>query len=390
MLTKSWVILLGCLFCLYGYASINLGLPAYPHLQEIFQTDATHLKLSMTLFLLGFGVAQPLWGGLSDRYGRRHISLIAMSVAIFGSLLTALSKNIDFFFLARFIEALGTGFTPVMTRALFVDRLDQKSMQNSMVYVVMIVSVMPGFAPVIGGYLLYFMNWQSIYFLLMLLGIILFFIAYKKQEETLTLKSEEMSFLTFLKRYFSLIKNKRFIVYLFPYNFVLSGLLTFYALAPFIYITNLNLSPSFYGYILVSIGAAYIVSSLLMQQLTERFSNKIMLNFGFILVLLATLLLWIFTILHIYTTLSVTLPMVLYGLSCGFISPISNAAAMAAIKDNKGIAAAFVGTSTMLFSSFLTAVFSQFGLSSLLPLTILITLVLCFSLLISFGFRRHK
>src|SRR5690625_4837768 len=64
---------------------------------------------SITLYTLGIAISVPIIGKLSDRYGRRRLFIIEITLFAIGSLLVAFSPNFIFLLLSRFIQAIGGG-----------------------------------------------------------------------------------------------------------------------------------------------------------------------------------------------------------------------------------------------------------------------------------------
>lgn len=63
-----------------GFLATDMYLPAFAAIQADLQTPAAAVSASLSLFLAGFAVAQLLWGPLSDRYGRKPILLLGLSI----------------------------------------------------------------------------------------------------------------------------------------------------------------------------------------------------------------------------------------------------------------------------------------------------------------------
>ncbi len=56
----------------------DLYTPSLPHLQDVFDTDAGRVQLTITLNLAAYALAQLFYGPLSDRIGRRPVLLAGM------------------------------------------------------------------------------------------------------------------------------------------------------------------------------------------------------------------------------------------------------------------------------------------------------------------------
>ena len=79
---KEFVAIVAALMAIEALA-IDIMLPALPDIGAAFQVvDPNDRSLVLTVFLIGFGLPQVVFGPLSDRYGRRQPILIGLGVYI--------------------------------------------------------------------------------------------------------------------------------------------------------------------------------------------------------------------------------------------------------------------------------------------------------------------
>ena len=70
---------------------------------------ASHLSWVVTAFLLTSTVTTPLYGKLSDMYGRKRLFYLAIAVFLIGSVLCGLAQNMLQLILFRALQGLGAG-----------------------------------------------------------------------------------------------------------------------------------------------------------------------------------------------------------------------------------------------------------------------------------------
>src|ERR1043166_10179836 len=68
-----------------------------------------HLSWVVTAYLLTATAVTPLWGKLSDLYGRRGTFQAAIAIFLVGSMLSGLSQNIGELIAFRAVQGLGGG-----------------------------------------------------------------------------------------------------------------------------------------------------------------------------------------------------------------------------------------------------------------------------------------
>ena len=71
--------------------------------------DVTNLSWVITAYLLASTAVAPVFGTLSDIYGRRAMIIAALSLFIVGSVLCAVAPNMPVLILARVLQGLGGG-----------------------------------------------------------------------------------------------------------------------------------------------------------------------------------------------------------------------------------------------------------------------------------------
>ncbi|WP_196888373.1 multidrug effflux MFS transporter [Aureivirga sp. CE67] len=346
--------------CLYGYLSINIGLPAYPSLTTYFDTSKSFVKLSITILLLGFGFSQFIWGTLSEKFGRRSIVIVATVVAIFGSILTSISESILFFTIARFIEGFGAGYASVLSRSIIADSSSEKRLHKIMSQLVAIVAFAPAISPIIGGEILHITSWRMIYVVLAIVGGILLISSVIQLKETHKSADRNLNLKACLIVIKEAFQHRKFMGYFLPYSILFSGLITFYTISPYIFIEQFDFNENSYSYLLLVIGAFYAFGSFLSRKLAKIINPNKVLQIGYSLAFSSVAFAFLFSFLGLFDFYVVLITMNIYAVSCGIISPICNTKAILALdkksneRGNKGITSSILGGGNMILSSLLS------------------------------------
>src|SRR5438034_978775 len=93
-------------------------LPSLPDMTKYFFTTDSVMKLTITLYLLGFSVSQLIYGPYSDRFGRRNVILVGMVIAVLGSIFCFLASSITLLIMGRFVQGAGIGVCNSVFRAV--------------------------------------------------------------------------------------------------------------------------------------------------------------------------------------------------------------------------------------------------------------------------------
>ncbi len=146
-----------------GPTSLNILVPAVPQLSRDLNSDIATLQLTVSLFLIGLGVAQLVMGPLSDRFGRRPVLLAGLALTVVSSLMAIAMASATTLILARIVQAIGASTGIVVGRAIIRDLFDRNRAAAMIGLVATVMVVVPTFGPLIGGVLATAFGWKSIF-----------------------------------------------------------------------------------------------------------------------------------------------------------------------------------------------------------------------------------
>ena len=136
--------------------SIDISLPLFGTMAAALDTPIDRLPLSITFYMLFLGLGQFVFGCLSDRYGRRGLLLIGMSVYILGAAAAAVSDTLNTLLLARAIQGLGAAGPYIISRAIIRDLYQGTELAQKMAIATGIFSIGPILSPLLGAAVLEF------------------------------------------------------------------------------------------------------------------------------------------------------------------------------------------------------------------------------------------
>jgi len=129
-----------------------------------------NLSWVVTAYLLALTATTPLFGKLSDIYGRRVVLLWAIGIFIAGSVVCALAQNIWTLILARGLQGIGGGGLLPIAQTIIADLLSPRErpvVQGRTSIMFMSASIL---GPVLGGLLTDHLHWSLIFWINLPLG----------------------------------------------------------------------------------------------------------------------------------------------------------------------------------------------------------------------------
>ena len=241
----------------------ELTVPSNPSLPAFFATSDRAVQISMALNLLGYAVAPPLLGPLSDRFGRRPVLLIALFGFAAASLLAALAASVEIFTLARMAQGLTGASAPVIGMAIVRDLHDEKGSVKVIALITMAIAVVPAAGPVIGGFVHNLAGWQANYGLLAGAGLLVVLLLAIKLPETVPARDPNALSLTqFSARYRQLLGCRNYIGYALLSAFGFAGMTAFVTGGPFYIIGTAGVSEVGYGLIQAALVVCYVFGAL--------------------------------------------------------------------------------------------------------------------------------
>src|ERR1700674_1729695 len=144
---------------------------ALPTIGRQFQ-DVSNLSWVITAYLLASTAVAPVFGTLSDIYGRRAMIIAALSLFVAGSILCALAPNMPVLILARGLQGLGGGGIMPIVQTVISDVVTPRERGQYQAYFsgVWVAAGIGG--PILGGVFAEHLHWSMIFWINLPLGVV--------------------------------------------------------------------------------------------------------------------------------------------------------------------------------------------------------------------------
>ena len=137
-----------------------------------------------SVYLLTSAIATPIYGKLSDLYGRKNILSIGIIIFLIGSFLCGLSQNMYMLIGSRAIQGIGAGAIFTVTYTIIGDifTMEERPKIQGIISTVWGIASLAG--PFLGGNLIDMLSWHWIFFINIPFGILSVILIQKNLKET--------------------------------------------------------------------------------------------------------------------------------------------------------------------------------------------------------------
>jgi len=376
MTTKKYIkliLILGSLTAL-GPFSIDMYLPGFSGIAKDLNTTVAKVSMSLSSYFIGISAGQLLYGPLLDRFGRKKPLFIGLLVYILASLGCVYVADIDSFILLRFVQAIGSCAATVASVAMVRDLFPVKDIPKVFSLLMLVLGLSPMLAPTIGGYVTEDYGWHTVFFILMCMGVAILIAAQVglpnsyKPDTSISLKPKPI-----ISNFLKVLKEPQFFTYAFTGSISFSGLFTYVAASPIIFMDIYHVDAKTYGWIFAFMSVSFIGSSQLNSVLLKKFSSEQMI-FGALItqsvIAIVFLVLAVNNLLGLYETIA----MLFLFLGClGISNPNTAGLTMAPFAKNAGSASALMGAIQLGLGALASFAVGVFVKDSVAPMVLIMT-----------------
>ena len=323
-----------------GPVSIHLFIPVLPFVRQAFGVAADEAQLTFSLAILSMALATPIYGTLSDRYGRLPVMIGGIGLFTIGAAVSAMAPSMLVLITGRVIQGAGAACGMVLARAVARDVYGPDRLGQMIAYLTAALVLGPLLGPPLGGLLTDLFGWQANLAVPAVFGVIAIIVAYAVVGETkpadLTPPASGM------RGYRRLISTPRFLYFALNPAVGSGSFLALNAAAVYLMVEVLGRPATEFGLYFMLGPIGYMAGNYLAGRLSGRFSGAAQIIFGSIVSLLASLTLFgLIAVLGI-TPLSLFIPSLIMSVGQGFSNPHAQAAAIAVDDTLTGTASGIV------------------------------------------------
>ncbi len=291
---RSLYLILGVLAGL-GPFSIDMYLPALPEIGVSLDASPGAMQMTVTAFLIGLMFGPLVFGPVSDAVGRRLPILVSLVLYSLVSLLLAVSVSVEMMIGLRVAQAICGGTSMSLVRSMIRDLLSGNAMARAMSILMTILLGAPIVAPFIGGVLLLFWGWRSIFVVLAAIATLMFLAAWRWLPETLPPERRRALDVSSIARgYLSIAGSRTAVAYAITGGAAAAVLFSYLAASPFIYIDYYGFDEQWFGVLFgISVVGAWIAQVFNIRYVQTIGYGRMVRTGSVLLVGMAVMLLWV-------------------------------------------------------------------------------------------------
>jgi MFS transporter, DHA1 family, chloramphenicol/florfenicol resistance protein len=363
---------------------LDIYIPLIPQMKQVFHTSQFLIQMTLSLFLLGIAVGELIIGPLSDQFGRFKVSIISILLFAIGSLVCAVATSIAVFISGRIICAIGASGMLVIAFAIVRDLFSGDESAQVYSWLNAAIGISPTFAPIIGGYIAFFLGWHAVFWFLVLMGAGILVLTFLTIRETHPVKRRKKVDKDVVLRYINIFRNINFLRYSLYAGLGVSICFSFFSVSPFILINLLGIKEQHFGYYFACFGLVLVFGGIIAGKVVYQQGVDKTIHYGVILVALGGTAMLVYNILFGLHAYSFLVTMAIACTGAVFIIGAAAAGAMEPFPEIAGTAAASLQAMQFLVAAGIGSTLMLFPIHSSIPYAICLLLIAFFGVLLRY------
>lgn len=336
---SKFLVLLTCSLSFLAGIFFELYATSLPHFAAFFGVTETYIKNTITVSVIGYALGSLLFGVFADFFDKKRVLVISLCVFLALSLLTTQITQSFELMLIRFIQGIFISAAAIYSRSIVSHHFSGNKFTIVVLYTSIAYSLGLLSAPPLGGYLQYFIGWQSVFYayaLISALIVVALQIAYHNNTTTQSLPAFSHVIMAFKE----ILASRVFWGASAISGLIVVVLLVYPTFGIFIVNDLLGYSLLDYGNSAMLLGFSFLAGSLSNRLLMKYFTQQKIIKIGFMLFSIAVLAQITLSFLNIFSLNAVLLPIALIVYSTGFVHGHMLALSLSLYPEWAGISAA--------------------------------------------------
>nr|WP_295869680.1 MFS transporter [uncultured Chitinophaga sp.] len=257
-----------CLMPLSGFA-MDIFIPSLPDMAVQLHASPAAIQLTLSLFIVSYGISQLIVGGLIDTYGRYLPNMIAILAFSASSFIIAYSTNLQMIYAMRILQGFTVAVIAISKRAFFIDLYKGEALKKYTSMFSVIWAIAPIVAPFLGGYFQTTWGWSSNFMFLGYFGLAFFVIELLIGGESMK-AAQPFSVASMAQTYSRMLKTPDFTSGLVLLGLAYGMILLYGMCSPFLIERQLQFSAAATGYCALFSGVSVMIGGSVSRILVSK------------------------------------------------------------------------------------------------------------------------
>ena len=352
--------------------STDMYTASFPGLANAFSVSAATVQLTLSTFVIGYGIAQFIMGPLSDRFGRRPVLHCGLAAYALASLVCTFAPSMAVLVAARFFQALGCSAVIIIGRATIRDAYATEHAMQITARASTWLSFTPILSPILGAYLEAFFGWKGSFAFHSCFSLVLLLVVFFRLPETNRYKDPDATDVRgLIRNYRHVMASREFWAYAILGALSYGAIFAFISGISMVLINVLKMPVTWFGYCFAFGTCGFLLGTIFCRQMlrrlgigrTLRFSSRFFIFFGTVFIVLVFSGLWHWSIL--VAVMFITM------FQHGIHSPMSHAGVITPFPEQAGTAAGLSGVLAMLAALFVGTIVGMTYNGTLYPIAVI-------------------
>ena len=355
----------------------DIYLPAFPDMMTAFGVSEETIQSLLTWNFVGICLSGPLYGPVSDSFGRKKPLLFALGLFLLGSLLTIFAGNFEQMLFGRLLQGLGSGGCFTLGTAILFDAFQAEKAIKALNQLNMVIPFIMALAPMLGGFLNHMYGFRSNFlaialFVLLSLAICLFWF-----DETLPREKRSpfrgKKILSDFRQAFTCLPFWQLTIIM---SFMFAGYLAFLSGTSVLFVVEFGVKKTLFPFFQAAVLGAWLLGSLTCMRSIARWGIQRLKQVGTLLLLLGGIGLSVSAWLSPTNPYSATFFMLLYTFGCNWTISFYFPEGMELLPDIKGVTASLLTSARLLFAALIVGLASWLYDGTIYPIVYVIVGIL--------------
>lgn len=361
-------LLLGLLVS-FAPMTIDLYLPALPVMTEDLMTNTESMQLTLSVYMVGFALAQTFFGPISDRFGRKPTIIAGTSVYLVASVACAMATSVEQLIAFRLLQSIGAAAGPVVARAVVRDMFTREEAAKTYAVVTTVTAIAPVIAPILGGVIVVWLGWRANFWILTGFGATAMLLIILLLPETNRVPDPSATrFGRMAINFATMLRSRAYLGYLLTVMGTFGGLFAYLMGSSFVLVGELGMSEIGFGLSFGGASVGFMAGAFLGSRIVRRVGIERMCLIGTAFTAAAGILIVSLIWGGVVTVASVIVPTVIYFFGMGMSQPNIQAGAISPFPQMAGAAASLLGLAQYISAGIFSIVIGIFAFNPTLLL----------------------